>query len=210
MSQAEKLLTDANLPAALTAERAAVAALQRAFTRDRYILRALASRTTLDASRRLTGDVSTAADWRRSPREVPENRRAARLQDLLRGVAALSEADAATTFESRARVLAEEALRVDAASAPLRQAATELQRAADARRNRSAARARRRVAVVDEARRSNAGEFAASPMEAPLGALSTRRGPSRWRPTRPGTSTVQMPIRGLSARCCPDCDRRSG
>src|SRR5262245_26164436 len=59
MSQAEKLLTGVNLPAALGAERAAVAALQRAFARDRYILRALASQARLDASRRLTGDVSS-------------------------------------------------------------------------------------------------------------------------------------------------------
>jgi hypothetical protein len=198
MSQAEKLLTDANLPAALTAERAAVAALQRAFTRDRYILRALASRTTLDASRRLTGDVSTAADWRRSPREVPENRRAARLQDLLRGVAALSEADAAATFESRALVLAEEALRVDAASASLRQAATELQRAAGARdaTDRQRALAAASAAVVDEARRSNAGApLQASPTEAPLaGALSDATRAFQARDPRvPGTSTNQRP-----------------
>src|SRR4029078_10842773 len=43
MSQAEKLLTAATLGDALAAERAAVAALQRPFARDRYILRALAT-----------------------------------------------------------------------------------------------------------------------------------------------------------------------
>ena len=77
-------------------------------------------------------------------------------EDLLRGVAALSEADAAATFESRALVLAEEALRVDAASASLRQAATELQRAAGARdaTDRQRALAAASAAVVDEARRS--------------------------------------------------------
>ena len=48
MSQAEKLLTGANTADALTAERAAVTALQRAFSRDRYILRALATRSQLD------------------------------------------------------------------------------------------------------------------------------------------------------------------
>ena len=48
MSQAEKLLTGANTAEALVAERAAVAALQRAFSRDRYILRALATRSQLD------------------------------------------------------------------------------------------------------------------------------------------------------------------
>src|SRR5207245_1746901 len=59
---------------------------------------------------------------------APINRRAALLQDLLRGIAALREVG----MSSRARVLAEEALRIDPASADLRRAATELQRAADA------------------------------------------------------------------------------
>src|SRR5204863_2272280 len=39
MSQAEKLLTGTNTAEALVAERAALTALQRAFARDRYILR---------------------------------------------------------------------------------------------------------------------------------------------------------------------------
>src|SRR5262249_46809967 len=90
MSQAEKLLTGADTADALVAERAAVAALQRAFARDRYILRALASRSQLDLSRRLTGDLRAAADWRRSLPDAPVNRRAAQLQDLLRGVGGLN------------------------------------------------------------------------------------------------------------------------
>ena len=176
MSQAEKLLTGANLPAALTAERAAVAALQRAFARGRYILRALASRTTLDASRRLTGDLSKASDWRRAPREVPANRRGVLLLDLLRGVAELSSAASTNEFESRARVLAEESLRIDAASAPLRLVATDLERAAQT--NDSAERLRAlasaSTAAVDEARRSIASApFASSSVDAPLaGALT--------------------------------------
>src|SRR4029077_20349647 len=60
MSQAEKLLTGANTREALPAQRAAVAALQRAFSRDRYILRALATRSRLDPARRLTGNLSDA------------------------------------------------------------------------------------------------------------------------------------------------------
>ena len=61
MSQAEKLLTGANTADALVAERAAVAALQRAFSRDRYILRALATRSQLDPARRLTGSLADAS-----------------------------------------------------------------------------------------------------------------------------------------------------
>src|SRR5262249_46179740 len=63
MSQAEKLLTAANPTEALAAERDAVAALQRAFARDRYILRASPSRADVDPRRRLTGSLSEAAGW---------------------------------------------------------------------------------------------------------------------------------------------------
>ena len=89
MSQAEKLLTGVNTADALVAERAAVAALQRAFSRDRYILRALATRSQLDPARRLTGSLAEATGWRRAPPDVPANRRTALLQDLLRGIAEL-------------------------------------------------------------------------------------------------------------------------
>jgi hypothetical protein len=206
MSQAEKLLTGANLRAALTAERAAVAALQRAFARDRYILRALGSRTTLDPTRRLTGDLSNASDWRRSPQQAAANRRAALLQDLLSGLAQLSvdrraedagalnrapsaspaQSANAVSFEPRARVLAEEALRIDAASASLRDAATALQRVADARdmAERQRALAAASAAAAMEARRS----FAAAPLPTPpvdaslAGALSDARGASEQRP----------------------------
>ena len=90
MSQAEKLLTGADTARALVAERAAVAALQRAFSRERYILRALATRSQLDPARRLTGNLSEAARLAPHARRVPANRRTALLQDLLRGIAELS------------------------------------------------------------------------------------------------------------------------
>jgi hypothetical protein len=89
MSQAEKLLTGANTADALVAERAAVTALQRAFSRDRYILRALATRSQLDPARRLTGSLADATGWRRTLPDAAVNRRAALLQDLLRGIAEL-------------------------------------------------------------------------------------------------------------------------
>jgi len=91
MSQAEKLLTGANTAEALIAERAAVTALQRAFSRDRYILRALATRGQLDPARRLTGNQAEATGWRRIPPDVPANRRTALLQDILRGIGELIE-----------------------------------------------------------------------------------------------------------------------
>jgi hypothetical protein len=155
MSQAEKLLTGANTADALVAERAAVAALQRAFSRDRYILRALATRSQLDPARRLTGSLAGAGDWRRVLPDVRENRRAALLQDLLRGIADLTR-DASA---ARAAVLAEEAIRIDPASAALRQVATELQRAADAATDKTAiARALSAAtsAAIAESRRAHA------------------------------------------------------
>ncbi len=184
MSQAEKLLTGANTADALTAERAAVTALQRAFSRDRYILRALATRSQLDPARRLTGSLADATGWRRTPPDAAVNRRAALLQDLLRGIAELVavrlKPDTTETVEyyrsadsrsgttaipvvsgfsrTRALVLAEEAIRIDPSSAPLREAATELQRAADTAdpAARSKALTAASAAAASEARRASA------------------------------------------------------
>ena len=185
MSQAEKALTGTDTAAALAAERAAVAALQRAFTRERYLLRALASRGRLDPARRLTGSLSEASDWRRTPAALPEDRRAALLQDLLRGIAALAaSAEAGAALGPRAHVLAEEAIRIDATAPQLRQVATALQRAADA-----AGTAARRTALADaaaaaasEARRAFAGAPAGlAPLAPALGGAFAERlhGPAR-------------------------------
>ena len=192
MSQAEKLLTGVNVADALVAERAAVTALQRAFSRDRYILRAMATRSQLDPARRLTGALAEATGWRRVPPEAPVNRRTALLQDLLRGIAELiaispgpkgpglqpqRDASGAGPFGPagpepvgpRALVLAEEAIRIDPSSAALRTVATELQRAADAAESstRSAALAAASAAASSEARRAQAGAPLASPSIAP-------------------------------------------
>ncbi len=175
MSRAGQFLTGAQLTPALAAERAAVAALQRAFSKDRYILRALAVRSQLDLSRRLTGDLSQASDWRRRIADVPANRRTALLQDLLQGLGDLSEPEAMARAQRRpvdpARssagaendgrsgvlLLAEQALRIDPDSAVLRQASADLQRVADTwltSTNESRARAIGLIAaqVADEAK----------------------------------------------------------
>lgn len=168
MSQAEKLLTGANTADALTAERAAVVALQRAFSKDRYILRALGARSQLDQARRLTGNLSQAADWRRAPLEPAANRRLAQLEDLLRGIADVTAVPDAPDWRSRALVLAAQALRIDPASASLRQIATDLQRAADATAaGRPSALASAATAASAEARRAHAGGTLATPTVAP-------------------------------------------
>lgn len=132
MSQAEKLLTGGDPASALAAERTAVSALQRAFARDRYLLRALASRAQLDPTRRLTGNRAGARELRLPLPDAPENRRAARLQDLLQGTGELSRdvAQGRSIDHARAVVLAESALRVDPDSAALRAIAVDLQRGA--------------------------------------------------------------------------------
>ena len=137
MSQAQKLLTAVNTTDALIAERAAVTALQRAFSRDRYILRALSTRSQLDLARRLTGTLTEATGWRRAAPVVPANRRTALLENLLRGMSELvtpgpQGATPADAFTQRAHVLAEEAIRIDPTSLLLRQTSTELQHAANA------------------------------------------------------------------------------
>jgi Domain of unknown function (DUF4175) len=246
MSQAEKWLTGANTVEALIAERAAVTALQRAFSRDRYILRALATRSQLDPARRLTGGLGDATGWRRVPPDAPASRRTALLQDLLRGIAEITvrlKPDTTDTrrpdvtdirrpdvtdirrpdvtdirrpdvtdirrpdvtdtrrpdvtdirrpdtsdagvpnmtqtasgvpvvsgfSRTRALVLADEAIRIDPASPSLRQAATELQRAADATDPgvRSSALAAAASAAAAEARRAHADAPLASPAVAP-------------------------------------------
>src|SRR5688500_9810009 len=60
MSRANSALIANDLRKALAEEKAAVTHLERAFSRTRYILRALTLRERLDLSRRLTGELSSA------------------------------------------------------------------------------------------------------------------------------------------------------
>jgi len=156
MSQAEKALTASNTVDGLAAERAAVAALQRAFARDRYILRALGTRSQLDLTRRLTGSTVGAEGWTRTLPPTPENRRAALLDDLVRGIAGLVRAPERAA--ASAPLLAAEAIRIDPASSSMRDVAAALQvlassadRAASARALSSAV-----VAALVESRRAHA------------------------------------------------------
>ena len=70
MTRAEQGMTAVDTGVALTSAREAVTALQRAFGRNRYLLRSLAVRSRLDPARRLTGDLGSAADWRRISKEA--------------------------------------------------------------------------------------------------------------------------------------------
>jgi len=84
-------LTARNTAAALQAATQAVEALQRAFGRSRYILRTLASRTTLDPSRRLTGardDAERGVRTLAAPTSAADARRARELLVRVLGLVA--------------------------------------------------------------------------------------------------------------------------
>jgi hypothetical protein len=66
MGRVERALTAVSTKDALPLAREAVRALQRAFGHSRYLLRALPARARIDPARRLSGDLSAAADWHRA------------------------------------------------------------------------------------------------------------------------------------------------
>lgn len=117
MTRTEQGLTAVDTDAALAAARSAVNALQRAFGRSRYFLRALATRSRIDPSRRLTGNLAAVSGWSRDPVNVttregdPARAILAELLDLSNAVATRSLTDAAALDR-----LAERALSVDPSS----------------------------------------------------------------------------------------------
>lgn len=127
MTRAEQGLAAVDPAAALPPARAAVEALQRAFARSRYLLRALSTRSQLDLSRRLTGASADASGWRRPTAETDDDVAAVRrrmLADLLQ--AAHETAASEVVDRRRAQDLAEAALRIDPVSPVWRQVAGDL------------------------------------------------------------------------------------
>ena len=117
MSRAEARLNAADTGQALTFERAALQALQRAFDRRRYLLRTLPERARIDLERRLTGDLSTV--------KTPERGEASPAPDegldrIRRALAALESA--IERSESLGAALAAETLALDPTSNALQQA----------------------------------------------------------------------------------------
>lgn len=184
MSDAATSLAVADTSAALVHERAAVLALQRAFTKSRLILRTMNVRERIDPTRRLTGDAKGEGSWRRSPSE-PEA--APRVASLRRALDRLTELAGRSTFSAgdrtRLSTVAESILQVDPGSAALRQAASRVVAAADAvASGRDSAQVHELVttAAIDlstmirEALRAEA-QRAGDPAAAPLaGALADR------------------------------------
>lgn len=155
MTRAEQRLTDAETGPALTAQRAALAAVQRAMSRQRYFLRTLAVGGTIDPTRRLTGNLTEAKPDQRPDAAPADTTRADRLRGVLQALASLGAAVrpsvsfAWSTPAMRAeRAMAEDAraaagrlLALDPTSAALRGASQQLLDAAVALDARDFARA---------------------------------------------------------------------
>lgn len=123
MSEAAQQLTHLDPDGALPNEKSALAALQRAFTKSRYILRVLTPRERIDATRRLTGKLDAAVDWRQPAVVASADPRARALTDALDKVRPLVGRDAYTAADGNALASTAEALlRLDASLAPVAQA----------------------------------------------------------------------------------------
>jgi hypothetical protein len=143
MSEAGASLNDGDLTTGLGHEKQALAALQRAFTRSRYILRTLAERERLETSRRLSGDLSEAASAARQPPAVPVSPRVDVLARAITEVAALSgRSDLGRAHAANVDALAADLLRVDPASEAWRSIAATLDRVSAALRQNDTPAAR--------------------------------------------------------------------
>ena len=128
MGRAEQALVVVDTTVALDAARAAAEALERAFGRNRYILRTTSTVSRVDPSRRLTGELSAAGDWRRDLEPQEENRETREARRLLSQMLALaSVARAGRSADTRAFAsLAEQALAIDPGAAVWRGVARQL------------------------------------------------------------------------------------
>jgi hypothetical protein len=119
MRKVESALAAASSRAALPPAEEAVKALQRAFGRSRYLLRALPSRIRLDPARRLSGDVTSARDWPRDPGRAADDRAGDASRRAVAETAAIAAAPRAADVPARLEQLAEDVLAIapgDAAS----------------------------------------------------------------------------------------------
>ena len=120
---------------ALALAREAVVALQRAFGHSRYLLRALPSTARIDPSRRLSGDVTSAADWARNATEAdsdpPTARARAALGEILAVCGALTSGGVRGVADTLPH-LAERIIEVDPSDASVAEAGRSTMSARDA------------------------------------------------------------------------------
>ena len=133
MGDASQALAAVDTAGALPPAKAAVDALQRAFGHNRYFLKTLADRGRIDPSRRLTGDLKDAKDWRRlleAPTTDPKVAQARAILGRLFDLGAAPVLSAAVTPEA-AGALSEQALAVDPGSPDWQQISAALSRMRD-------------------------------------------------------------------------------
>lgn len=144
MSRANTSLTAVRLDTALKEERNALAQLQSAFARARYILRALTLRERLDLTRRLSGDLSAVFRTTRPAAEPAAERRTIDLRRMLAALGTLAaDRELGEAEANEASRLAEGVLAIDPAAPSLQRVAQRLNDGASAinRRQLDAARA---------------------------------------------------------------------
>jgi hypothetical protein len=140
MSRAEQSMIAINTGNALPPARAAVEALQRAFGRNRYLLRTIPVRSRIDPSRRLSGDVDRAADAARSAPPATPDRVAIAARDLLNELLTLAPGLSSASASDQAKLtsLAEGALAASPADASWQTVSRDLLQLRDAARRRDA------------------------------------------------------------------------
>lgn len=175
MSRAAAALTNADLTTALTHEKEALKQLESAFSRNRILLRALTERERLDLSRRMSG---TLADAARDTRPAPQPEVDSRIVALRRVLASIAELAGTPKYDenasTRASMLAQEVLRIDASSKPLQAISQTLNDAAGALSHARADDARARL---DNAATAIAAVLKSDVLPAPVtaGSLDDRR-----------------------------------
>jgi hypothetical protein len=139
MTLAERHLTNADTGDALKAQRAALAAVQRAQSRQRYFLRTIPIKSRIDPTRRLTGNLTDAASSQHPAPAGSPDAQAAALRALLDDCARLSamltageaaQANAGANANANANALASSIgarmMALDPTSTPLHAAAASL------------------------------------------------------------------------------------
>ena len=143
MRKVESALAAVLVRPSLPPAQDAVRALQRAFGRSRYLLRALPVRIRLDPSRRLSGDLESARDWPRDLVPASEDRVAVASRRAVAEVAAIASAPSAADARARLNRLAENVLTIAPGAADLQDSARRLLQARDLLANGESDNARR-------------------------------------------------------------------
>jgi hypothetical protein len=142
MRKVEESLAAVAVRPALPPAQEAVRALQRAFGRSRYLLRALPARIRLDPSRRLSGDLASAHDWARDLAPAAEDRTIAASRRAVAETAAIADTLVSDNARARLEQLAEDVLAIAPGAADLQGSARRLMQARDLLAKGDAAQAR--------------------------------------------------------------------